>query len=71
MTAEDIDKELEDFYLDLEESSKCLKLLLEFDSSNYNYKGVLFEIPKNSKKKITKSKEINLSKDKDKNTKLF
>jgi len=75
MTKEDkeimIDEELDDFYSDQEESEKNFKLLLEFSSSKYEYKGMLFEIPKETKKKVVRGKEIDLTKRKRKGSKLF
>lgn len=75
MTKEDkdimVDEELDDFYADQEEADKKFKLLLEFKSSKYKYKGMEFEIPKKTSKEITKGKKIDLSKRKRKGNKLF
>lgn len=61
-----VDKELDDFYSDNENSEKRFKLLIEFEQSVYNYEGPLFQLP-GEKKKVVKAKEIKLGRRKNKN----
>ena len=65
-----VEEELDDFFSESEESSG-FKLLLEFIGSKYKYKGIEFEIEKNTQKNIIKARKIDLTKRKRKGNKLF
>jgi hypothetical protein len=60
-----VDDELDDFYSDQAESEKNFKLLVEFEASNYDYRGSLFVFAE--EKKVVKAKEIKLGRHKGKN----